>query len=341
MPTHSLRHLNSFKLAANAKELIDITSIAQLDALLPTSGNTLILGGGSNLLFTQDYDGLILHNQLKGIEITQDDEFYYLQVAGGENWHDLVMSCAKQGIGGLENLALIPGTVGAAPVQNIGAYGVEFCDVCEQVQAHDMESGSKQVFSVSQCQFSYRESYFKAKRQFFITGVQLKLAKKWQPELGYGELKAWAQSLNSAPTPLQVANQVIAIRENKLPDPRVLPNVGSFFKNPLVSMEQARTLKFSYPAMPQYPNQGKIKLAAGWLIDQLGLKGYGIGGAAVHQHQALVLINKKDATSKDVVMLAQSVREKVAEQFGVTLEPEVNFIDAGGYSHLDKALTYV
>lgn len=341
MPDQSLSHLNSFQLAVNAKQIIDVTDVASLEASLPAVGDVLVLGGGSNMLFTQDYAGLILHNQLKGIEISQDNDFYYLQVAGGENWHDLVMSCAEQGIGGLENLALIPGTVGAAPVQNIGAYGVELCDICEQVEAYNLDSGLKCVFSADECKFSYRESIFKTNRRYFITGVRLKLAKNWQPVLSYGELKDWAATLGHTPSPLQLAKQVIAVRENKLPDPAVIPNVGSFFKNPLVSKAQAQQLKANYSSMPQYPNQDKVKLAAGWLIDQLGLKGYRIGGAAVHQNQALVLINKEGATSTDVVLLAQSIRDKVNQHFGVKLEPEVNFIDAHGYSHLDEALKHV
>jgi len=341
MSFQSIRHLNSFKLAVSARRLVNITSIDVLTAQLPIGGNVLLLGGGSNMLFTQDYAGLVLYNQLRGIEITQDSDFYYLQVAGGENWHDLVITCAEQGIGGLENLALIPGTVGAAPVQNIGAYGLEFCDVCEHVEAYSLEDGRKRSFSVAECEFAYRDSLFKSQRSYFISSVRLKLSKQWQPILAYGELKAWASSLTIAPTPLQVANQVIAIRESKLPDPAIIPNVGSFFKNPLVSIEQAQVLKTLYPTMPQYPHRGLVKLAAGWLIDQLGLKGYSIGGAAVHQHQALVLINKAQATPDDVVKLAQYIRQRVDQHFSVSLEPEVNFIDAHGYSHLDKALSDV
>jgi len=312
-----------------------------LEALLPIDEAVLVLGGGSNMLFTQDYDGLILHNQLLGIDISHDDDFHYVTGAGGENWHDLVMKCAELGLGGIENLALIPGTVGAAPVQNIGAYGVELRDVCQSVEAYDLDSGLKHVFNTEQCQFAYRDSLFKSYRRYVITSVTLKLTKYWQPTLDYGELKTWSAQLSQHPTPLQVANQVIMIRDKKLPNPDLIPNVGSFFKNPLVSLASAQALKTRFPNMPQYPANGEVKLAAGWLIDHIGLKGHSIGGAAVHEHQALVLINKQDATSQDVIGLAQHIRVLVEEYFGVVIEPEVNFIDANGYSHLDKAISNV
>jgi len=341
MPRHSLKHLNSFKLSVTARELKQVTSIAVLEALLPVNNNVLVLGGGSNMLFIEDYDGTVLHNQLSGIELSQDHDFHYVRVAGGENWHDLVMQCAQAGIGGLENLALIPGTVGAAPVQNIGAYGVEFCNVCQYVEAYDLDSGEKHIFDVAQCKFSYRDSLFKSHRRYFITSVTLKLSKQWQPQLAYGELTTWAGGLLSPPTPLQVATEVIAIRANKLPDPKVIPNVGSFFKNPLVSKTQAQTLKSRFPDMPQYPTNDQVKLAAGWLIDHLGLKGHSIGGAGVHLKQALVLINKQDAASHDVVLLAQTICQQVNAHFDVMLVPEVNVITANGYSELPQEISDV
>lgn len=341
MSFQSLAQLNSFKLDIGAKAIVDITSLKVLQALLPIDKQVLVLGGGSNILFTQHFDGTILHNRLKGISITQDDEHYYLQVAGGENWHDLVMHCVAQGIGGLENLALIPGTVGAAPIQNIGAYGVEFSELCDEVEAYDLREGSLHRLSCDQCRFGYRDSLFKQQRHYFISHVRLKLAKRWQATLNYGELKEWANNLRRPPTPLQVAQQIIAIRQRKLPDPKVIPNVGSFFKNPYVSLAQAKQLMAEYPNMPQYPAMNKVKLAAGWLIDQLGLKGFAIGGAAVHQQQALVLINQGNATAKDVVLLAQSIREQVHARFNVTLEPEVNFVGMTEYSHLDEAIKHV
>jgi len=336
MPRQPLNQLNTFKLAINASELVTISSIEQLLSLLPTDEPVLVLGGGSNMLFTQDYAGLILHNRLTGISITEDQDNYYLEVAAGENWHDLVMSCAEQGIAGLENLALIPGTVGAAPVQNIGAYGVEFADLCQHVQAIDLRTCMARTFNAEQCQFAYRESLFKSQRHYFITGVRLKLPKAWQPMLAYGELKTWSADLDIMPSSLEVAQKVMGVRQHKLPDPASIPNVGSFFKNPIIDAQRAKILKDKYPAMPQYAAGVETKLAAGWLIDQLGLKGYCIGGAAVHERQALVLVNQGSASPTDVIRLAKYVRAQVWQNFGVNLEPEVNFIDATGYSDIDK-----
>lgn len=341
MPLQPLSQFNSFKLNVQAKQIINITSVSALESIIPIASEVLVLGGGSNMLFTQDYMGCVLLNQLQGIELSEDDEFYYLQVAGGESWHDLVMHCVAQGIGGLENLALIPGTVGAAPIQNIGAYGVEFSEFCEEVEAYDLRNGRLHHLTREQCHFAYRDSIFKQQRHFFISRVRLKLAKRWQATLNYGELKEWANNLLQPPTPMQVAQQIIAIRQKKLPDPQVIPNVGSFFKNPYVSLTQAKQLLAEYPTMPQYPAANRVKLAAGWLIDQLGLKGYTIGGAAVHRHQALVLINQGNATAKDVVLLANSIREQVNARFNVTLEPEVNFIGMAGYTYLDEAINDV
>lgn len=341
MPTHSLSELNSFKLNVNAHRLIEISQLSKLEPLLPLTTDVLVLGGGSNILFTQDFNGTIILNRLLGIDITQDDEYVYLRVAGGENWHDLVMHCAEQGIGGLENLALIPGTVGAAPVQNIGAYGVEFCQLCDYVETIDLATGKIRRWSSEQCDFSYRESIFKSQRHYFITEVGMKLPKNWRPVLAYGELKTWAHSVERDVTPIEVAQEVIRVRQAKLPDPSVIPNVGSFFKNPVVTQTVATRLKKDYPDMPQYSVDNGVKLAAGWLIDQLGLKAYQSGGAAVHDRQALVLVNKGKATSDDVITLAEHVRGRVQEHFNVILEPEVNFIDGYGYTNLDKVLANV
>jgi len=334
MTAISLQHLNTFKLDAHAHALIAVTSRAQLEMLLPLTSPFLVLGGGSNMLFSEDYHGTILANKMQGIEQWSDDNNHYLSVAGGENWHELVMHCTALNIGGLENLALIPGSVGAAPVQNIGAYGVELSQVCHEVIAYDITTGQRHVMSNTDCQFAYRESYFKKHRQFFITQVTFKLAKSWQPQLSYGELKAWSATLDCLATPHDVAQEVIRVRRHKLPDPAVLPNVGSFFKNPVVSDEYAKYLRIQHPSMPQYLMPDGVKLAAGWLIDQLGFKGKSIGGAAVHTQQALVLINQKEATSTDVINLADEIIQSVHKAFQVTLEPEVNVIDKQGYSQL-------
>lgn len=338
VPT-SLKRFNTFSLDATASELIAIESITQLESLLPISTPHLVLGGGSNMLFCENYQGAILLNKLAGIDYSQDDEHHYFRVAGGENWHDFVMHVVAQGIGGLENLALIPGSVGAAPVQNIGAYGTELADVCSSVVAYDLKTGQRLVFDNQQCDFSYRDSFFKANRHYFISEVTFKLTKQWQPTLDYGELRHWSASLTLAPTPNDVAFEVISVRNKKLPDPAMLPNVGSFFKNPIVNEQQAKLLKAQYPNMPQYPTVQGVKLAAGWLIDHLGFKGKQIGGAAVHQQQALVLVNEGGAVSNDVVTLASDIIDAVDSSFGVYLEPEVNMIDRNGYCRFTSLLT--
>jgi len=335
MAAISLQHLNTFKLGAFADDLVAVTSIEQLELLLPFTSPFLVLGGGSNMLFSENYHGTILANKMQGIEQWSDDKHHYFKVAGGENWHAFVMHCVALNIGGLENLALIPGSVGAAPVQNIGAYGAELSQVCHEVIAYDISTGQRNVMKNSDCHFSYRESYFKKQRQFFITQVTFKLAKEWQPQLSYGELKTWSKMLSHLPTPQDVAEEVMRVRHHKLPDPAIIPNVGSFFKNPVVSNEHAKQLKQQYPEMPQYVMSTGIKLAAGWLIDQLGFKGKRVGGAAVHTQQALVLVNQTKATPKDVMNLAEEIIESVHSTFQVTLEPEVNVIDEQGYSQLD------
>jgi len=332
----SLHHLNTFRLKAYANELISIKTINQLEQLLPVKMPYLVLGGGSNMLFSEDYLGIILANNIKGIEHWEDEENHYFNIAGGENWHNFVMHCVELNIGGLENLALIPGSVGAAPVQNIGAYGVELSQLCHEVIAYDINTGQRHVINNADCQFSYRESLFKQQRHFFIAEVILKLTKQWQPQLNYGELKTWSQDLNQPPTPKEVAQIIIDVRNKKLPDPSVLPNVGSFFKNPIINHEQAKELKQQYSEMPQYPMIEGVKVAAGWLIDHLGLKGKKIGDASVHQHQALVLVNNDNATSLDVTNLANFIINAVEEAFNITLEPEVNVIDNTGYSQLKR-----
>lgn len=336
MATSSLHSLNTFALKASARAIVAVRKLEQLHACLPLSQPYLVLGGGSNLLFCGDFDGTVIHNQMRDIEYWQDEQNHYFNVAGGENWHQFVMYCANKGIGGLENLALIPGSVGAAPVQNIGAYGVELADVCESVKAIDLRTGKEVSFDRQQCQFAYRESIFKTNRDYFIHHVVFKLPKQWQAVLSYGELKAWSRELNSQPSPLAIANEVIKVRNNKLPDPNDIPNVGSFFKNPVVESSHAKQLKLSYPEMPQYEVGYNVKLAAGWLIDQLGLKGHQVGGAAVHERQALVLVNKNKATSRDVMDLAQHIIEQVDLKYGVKLEPEVNIIGHQGYGTLKE-----
>ncbi|WMC10252.1 UDP-N-acetylmuramate dehydrogenase [Oceanimonas pelagia] len=336
---HSLFPFNTFGLRQQADEVVILQHRSQLAALARHSGPRLMVGEGSNLLFTAPFNGQVVVNRLSGIEVTETDDAWRLTVQGGENWHRLVCYCLAHGMPGLENLALIPGTAGAAPIQNIGAYGVEFSRFCEQVESHDWHSGEIHHWPAAECAFGYRDSVFKhGARHHLILSITLRLPKAWQPVLGYGPLAA----LGEGATAQQVFEQVCATRRAKLPDPAELGNAGSFFKNPKVSRARADALQLAWPGLPVYPaEQGLVKLAAGWLIDQAGLKGTCVGGAAVHEQQALVLVNRGGATAEDVLRLAALVRERVSDRFGVVLEPEVRMIGADGETHLDEALSWL
>ncbi|MDN2664091.1 UDP-N-acetylmuramate dehydrogenase [Psychromonas sp. 14N.309.X.WAT.B.A12] len=340
----SLKAFNSFSIDAQAHLLFHFTALSQLSELLELIKKTreesrpiLVLGGGSNTLFCDDFDGLVIKVELMGIKHTETSEHHLLAVAAGEDWHQLVEQTVEQGINGLENLALIPGVVGAAPVQNIGAYGVELKDFCEQVDYIDLVDGSIHSLTNEQCKFAYRDSIFKGelKDRVLITSVSLKLPKQWQAHCQYGLLQGLNETEESV-SALQIFDSVCRIRTEKLPDPKVLGNAGSFFKNPIVSEYLSDQLLSHHSDMPHYPQQdGNVKLAAGWLIDQCGLKGHKIGGAAVHLQQALVLINEDGrATADDVIQLAWFVREQVLQKFAVLLEHEVRFIGAQGETNL-------
>ncbi len=291
----------------------------------------LILGGGSNVLFTKNFEGLVIKNSIPGITITwQDENFVIIKAGSGENWHNFVMHCIEKGYGGLENLSLIPGCVGAAPMQNIGAYGVEIKDCFYSLEALDMQSGEKKIFFREDCHFGYRESVFKNlyKNKYLITYVSFKLSKKPIVNTSYGAIQ---DELNKAgvknPTIKDVSNAVITIRKSKLPDPLVIGNAGSFFKNPEIDEKKYLQLKKEHPGIVAYALENqKYKLAAGWLIEQAGLKGREYGGAAVHTKQALVLINNKGADGKSVYQLSEIVAKEVLHKFGVKLEREVNII---------------
>ncbi|MCK3657969.1 UDP-N-acetylenolpyruvoylglucosamine reductase [Pasteurellaceae bacterium Pebbles2] len=339
----SLVNYHTFAIPAQAKTVLEITAVEQLKQAWAqaklANEPVLLLGEGSNVLFVKDFQGTVLVNRLKGIEHTQDSDFHYLHVNGGENWHNLVAWSLNQGIYGLENLALIPGCAGSAPVQNIGAYGVEFKDVCDYVDVLDFQKGEVFRLSASECQFAYRTSVFKHKyaADFMVVAVGLKLAKAWQPVLKYGSLANLDQSAVSAQ---QVFDEVCAVRRAKLPDPKQTGNAGSFFKNPVVTQRQFQDLQSEYPNIPHFPQEeGFVKLAAGWLIDRCGLKGYQIGGAAVHTQQALVLVNMGNATSSDVVELAHHVRQAVAAKFDVYLSPEVRFIGELGEVNAENTIS--
>jgi UDP-N-acetylmuramate dehydrogenase len=327
-----LRPYNTFGLAARAAHFCRLDDLADLPALLAHAlyrqGPALWLGGGSNLLLTRDYPGLVIKVALTGIRLLREDgDHVIVEAAAGENWHDFVLHTLAQGWYGLENLSLIPGTVGASPVQNIGAYGVEVKDHLHEVVCAQLDrDGAPLVLSNADCRFGYRDSVFKheAAGRLLVTAVRFKLSRHASLRTGYGDIaRQLAADGITAPTPSDVSRAVIAIRQSKLPDPAVLGNAGSFFKNPVVSAALAGKLLASHPQLPHYPAaDGRVKLAAGWLIDQCGLKGYRDGDAGVHAKQALVLVNYGEASGAQLHALARKVQEAVRERFGVALEPE-------------------
>lgn len=333
-PHNSLHPWNTFGLDAHAANLDVVTSVESLlqcwQQSLRQEEPVLLLGEGSNVLFLEDFSGRVIVNRIKGIQIEEDQQSWHLHIAAGENWHNLVQELLEKGIPGLENLAMIPGCVGSAPIQNIGAYGIELKDVCAYVDVLDLNTGKIQRLTAAACQFGYRDSIFKHQYLlgYAIIAVGLVLNKLWCPIMTYGDLRALDPQ---TVTPRQIFDAVCAMRSSKLPDPAITGNAGSFFKNPVVSAEDADAIRTGYPTLPSYPQpDGKVKLAAGWLIEQCELKGVSFGGAAVHQQQALVLINKENATGSDIVALAHEVRQRVGAKFNVWLEPEVRFIGAQG-----------
>jgi UDP-N-acetylmuramate dehydrogenase len=286
----------------------------------------LILGGGSNVVFSEDFAGTVIRVETKGISKVEHDDQILLTVEAGENWHQLVQFCLEQGFYGIENLALIPGSVGAAPIQNIGAYGVEFADICHSVEFVDLDAGEMFEISAQDCQFAYRESIFKQqlKNKILITAVTLKLSKQWQPKLSYAPLNSL--DLDSVDA-TRVFDLVCETRSAKLPDPKVLGNVGSFFKNPVVSADKVSDLINKFPNMVHYDlGNGQHKIAAAWLIDNAGLKGECYGGASVHQQQALVIVNINNATGADVCHLALKIIDAVEQRFDVQLDVEPSII---------------
>ncbi len=326
----NIKFRHTFGFDIYAEETLDLVSNDDFVTFLNSKKHKILLGGGSDVLFTQNFHGLVGFVKNTGIEILENNSHYLIKVAAGENWHNLIKMLVQKGIGGLENLALIPGTCGAAPVQNIGAYGSEFKDFCDYVEIIDDRGEIKQL-SVEECQFEYRSSIFKneLKEKVIIISIGLKLNKNWMPNLSYGPLKDLQNQQNL--TPLDVYNKVVEIRKVKIPDPKIIGSAGSFFKNPIVDISIFTKLKEKYQNMPVYPTtSGKYKLAAGWLIDQSGLKGYCINDACVYERQALILVNKGNATPSDVCKLAKLVINQVQEKFGITLHPEVRIIGSTG-----------
>ena len=345
----SLQPYNTFGIVARAQTLVRVRSSDDLHALRahPQLGTQpwFVLGGGSNVVLTGDVKPVVLKMEIKGRRLVQETEHAWIVEAGaGEPWHDTVAWTLAQGWPGLENLALIPGTVGAAPVQNIGAYGVELQDRFDSLDAIDLATGQSFTLNAAQCAFGYRDSVFKhapapgsavgdvprgmgLAGRAVITQVRFRLPKPWKPELGYAELERRAAEADAPPTPQQIFDWVCAIRRAKLPDPAVLGNAGSFFKNPTVTPEQCQDIIARDPKIVHYPMpDGSIKLAAGWLIDACGWKGKTVGKAAVYEKQALVLVNQgrgeTSVTGGEVMTLAKAIQTSVYERFGIRLEPE-------------------
>ncbi len=326
---------NTFGISALASQFVEVNSVLQLQNLIQEKAILeepfLILGGGSNILFIKNYEGLVLKNNLKGIEVSRENENYvWLKAAGGEVWHELVMFCVNKNWGGIENLSLIPGTVGAAPMQNIGAYGVEIKDTFEELEAINIQTGELEKFNNEQCKFGYRESIFKheAKGRYFITSVTFKLNKKPDLNTSYGDIETLLKEWHIAkPTIADVSKAVIAIRQSKLPDPVLLGNAGSFFKNPVIEFSVFEKLQKNNPTLKSFPAaDGKVKIPAAWLIEQAGWKGKRFENIGVHEKQALVLVNYGGGTGKELIDLAYKIIDSVKAKFGVALTPEVNII---------------
>jgi UDP-N-acetylmuramate dehydrogenase len=331
----NLRKLHTFGLDFHCRYFTEVTSISELQsALFFAKGSAipfLILGGGSNLLPSKDFEGLVIRMANKGIAVIEEtSDTVRIGVQAGENWHQLVMQCLEKEWFGIENLSLIPGSVGAAPMQNIGAYGVEVKQVIEQVHYYDLESGSMKSLTNAECRFGYRESIFKQelKDKAVIWQVDFRLTKQPSVKMEYGDIKAVLDEkgiLN--PTPKDVSDAVIHIRQSKLPDPAQIGNAGSFFKNPVVNVAVYNVLKENYPEAPSYPaGEGLVKIPAGWLIEKAGWKGKTLGNYGVHSRQALVLVNYGGAKGSDIYQLAKDIQKDVLAKFGVELQMEVNLI---------------
>lgn len=328
----SLKAYNTFGIDVNAQKFISVESVEELKALLKNTyaSELFILGGGSNMLLTKDIDKTVVHINLKGIRIVEEtEENVLVEAMAGENWHQFVLFCLDNNFGGVENLSLIPGNVGTAPIQNIGAYGVEIKDTFESCTALNLQTLELKKFSLSDCKFGYRDSIFKTteKGKYIITQVTFRLTKnRHLLHTDYGSISTFFEEEGiSDPGIRDVSNAVISIRQSKLPDPKKLGNSGSFFKNPVITIEKCEELKEIYPEIPFYKiGEEHVKVPAGWLIDRAGLKGYREGDAGVHNKQALVLVNYGSATGEEILELSNKVRERVFELFQISLQPEVN-----------------
>lgn len=329
----SLKGYNSFGIDANARYFTSFKDTLELGEILSFDPKlkTMILGGGSNILLTNDFDGIVIKNELKGIKkIAEDEEFVYIQAGAGENWHQFVLTCIANNWCGVENLALIPGNVGASPMQNIGAYGVEIKDVFHELKAFHLKEKTNYTFCLKDCGFGYRESVFKKKykNEFVILCVTYKLRKQPIFNTSYGAIEQELERMGINQLSIKaIADAVINIRSSKLPNPAEIGNAGSFFKNPEINSEQFAALQADFPTIVGYPlPTEKVKLAAGWLIEQCGWKGFRRGDAGCHAKQALALVNYGNATGSEIYTLSEEILQSVNEKFGVLLEREVNII---------------
>lgn len=330
----SLKPYNTFGIDVKAKYFSAFDSVAELNNILTSeiykNNKTFVLGGGSNLLFTEDYDGLVIHNKIVGICILKDNKKdVIVEVGGGQNWHEFVTWSVSQGLSGIENMALIPGTVGASPIQNIGAYGLEVKDTIEKVSTIEIATQKVKNFSNTECEFEYRNSIFKRKLKdkFIITKVTFSLSKIPLNKTTYGTISEELNSLKKTPSPKSIAEAVVNIRNRKLPNPVELGNSGSFFKNPIICTSKYTQLQEKFPEIIGYKiSETKTKVAAGWLIDNAGLKGYRKGDAGVHKNQALVLVNYGKASGKEIINLAKEIQTIVKEKYDVQIEPEINIL---------------
>ncbi len=334
LDNYSLEKLNSFKIDVKARKFVTIKSNEEIIRLQEKGmfgkDRHLILGGGSNLLFTSDYDGTVVHMDTRGMEVTHsDDDYVYLRVMAGEEWDDVVGYCVERGWGGLENLSLIPGRAGSSPIQNIGAYGAELSDHFHSLEVLDKNTGKLREMSHEECSFSYRESVFKHKEKdrYIILSVTFRLDKVPRVCTDYLALSDELEDMCvSSPSISDVRKAVISIRRRKLPDPDFLGNAGSFFKNPVISRKRFIKLREEFPGIKFFEEAGGVKIAAGWLIEKAGWKGRRLGKAGVHRHQALVLVNHGGATGSEVLRLAEDIRASILDVFGIELQTEVNII---------------
>jgi UDP-N-acetylmuramate dehydrogenase len=328
----SLKNYNTFGIEAKAKQFTSVQNIKELIEVLQIDKNIFVLGGGSNMLLTQNINKLVVHINLKGISIVdENDDHVWIKANAGENWHEFVLWCIDHNYGGIENLSLIPGNVGTTPIQNIGAYGVEIKDMFFSCEAVNISNQTIKNFKKEDCNFGYRESVFKneLKDQYIITSVVFKLTKKnHKTNSSYGAIEAeLAQNNITNPTIKDISNAVIAIRKSKLPDPKELGNSGSFFKNPIVPIELYEKALIQYPEMPHYVvSETEVKVPAGWLIEQAGFKGKRFGDAGIHEKQALVLVNYGNATGEEIVTVSRNIQKTILDKYGISIEAEVNII---------------